>query len=196
MRDAGQEPSRADTAMERYATGDDDAFAELYDDLSPRLFGFLFRQAGERAAEEDLLQQTFLHLHRARGSFVAGAPVLPWAFAIARRLAIDSGRRARHRATSTMDPALLDTLVASETRSALDALDTSELAQRLSHALAHLPLGQRAAFELVKEEGLSCREASRVLGTSEAAIKLRSHRACVALREALATDHPSQEGMT
>ena len=41
------------------------------------------------------MQQTFLQMHRARGSFIPGAPVMPWALAIAKRLMIDSARRQR-----------------------------------------------------------------------------------------------------
>src|SRR5215468_3689874 len=85
----------ADAAMERYARGDEAAFAELYDAIAPRLLGFLRKATRDAAAAEDLMQQTFLHMHRARGSFIPGAPVLPWAFAIARRLLTDQARRRR-----------------------------------------------------------------------------------------------------
>jgi len=185
------DPSPADKAMERYSSGDASAFAELHDALAPRLFGFLVRQSGARDIAEDLLQQTFLHIHRARGSFVMGAPVLPWAFAIARRLVLDTCRHARRHPTRTIDPAILDAESATTCRSVEDVMDCAELSARLARALALLPASQRAAFELVKEEGLSCREASRVLGTSEAAVKLRSHRACVALRAALGKESTS-----
>jgi len=79
----------ADAAMERYARGDEAAFAELYDAIAPRLLGFLRKATRDASAAEDLMQQTLLHMHRARGSFIPGAPVLPWAFAIARRLLTD-----------------------------------------------------------------------------------------------------------
>src|SRR4051812_41474393 len=77
--------SAADLAMERYAEGDDAAFALVYDALAERLLAFLRRRLGSMSRAEDLLQQTFLRMHRARGSFVSGSAVLPWAFAIARR---------------------------------------------------------------------------------------------------------------
>src|SRR5262245_49613028 len=75
--------------MERYSAGEDSAFSELYEALAPRLFGFLQRQTRDQALAEDLLQQTLLHIHRARGRYIPGADVMPWAFAIARRLVID-----------------------------------------------------------------------------------------------------------
>src|SRR5262249_22746616 len=85
----------ADAAMERYSKGDQTAFAELYDVIAPRLLGFLRKATRDEAASEDLIQQTLLLMHRERGSFIAGAQVMPWAFAIARRLMIDSARRRR-----------------------------------------------------------------------------------------------------
>ena len=81
--------------MERYANGDDAAFGALYDAIAPRLLGFLSKATRDAAATEDLVQQTFLQMHRARGSFIRGAPVMPWALAIAKRLMIDSARRRR-----------------------------------------------------------------------------------------------------
>lgn len=81
--------------MERYACGDDAAFEKLYDAVAPRLFGYLLRQTRDRVRAEDLLQQTLLQMHRARGTFLSGAEVMPWAFAIARRLLIDHLRRDR-----------------------------------------------------------------------------------------------------
>ena len=83
-RDRGRDP--ADEAMDRYACGSDEAFDALYDSLAPRLHAFLSRRARDAETTEDLVQQTFLQMHRARGTFLPGAEVLPWSFAIARRL--------------------------------------------------------------------------------------------------------------
>jgi RNA polymerase sigma-70 factor (ECF subfamily) len=83
----------ANAAMERYSRGDEAAFAELYDELAPRLLRFLRRATRDTFAAEDLMQQTLLHMHHARGSFIAGSPVMPWALAIARRLMTDRARR-------------------------------------------------------------------------------------------------------
>src|SRR5262249_20161831 len=83
----------ANSAMDRYAQGDEASFSELYDALAPRLYGYLLRQTRNDTRAEDLLQQTFLQIHCARGRFIPGADVVPWAFAIARRLLIDGVRR-------------------------------------------------------------------------------------------------------
>jgi RNA polymerase sigma-70 factor (ECF subfamily) len=168
--------------MSRYAAGDEAAFGVVYDGLAPRLYGYLVRQTRDRARSEDLVQQTFLQMHRARGSFVPGADVVPWAFAIARRLMIDGFRRGKREVlqdtTERDEPATTDP-------AADDLVQAQQLATRIRRELARLPETQRVAFELVKEEGLSLAEAAEVLGTTVSAVKLRAHRAYEALRAVL-----------
>jgi RNA polymerase sigma-70 factor (ECF subfamily) len=174
--------SRTDEAMNRYAAGDDAAFTLVYDALAPRLFGYLLRQTHDRARTEDLIQQTMLHMHRARERFIPGAEVTPWAFAIARRLLVDVVRRGKREVLADDDAAGV-----SESRhpSADDLVRAHEVAARLDRALAALPASQRTAFELIRQEGLSVAEAAQILGTTTMAVKLRAHRAYEALRSAL-----------
>jgi RNA polymerase sigma-70 factor, ECF subfamily len=171
-----------DSAMERYADGDASAFAVVHDALAPQLLSFLRRRAGDQA--EDILQQTFFQMHLARGSFIRGAPVRAWAYAIARRLIIDRQRRektvARARAILPRDWLLggLDappdeTVVAYETACAL------------ASAYVRMPASQRAAFDLLRDGGVSSREAAGILGTTVAAVRLRTSRAVRALRRIL-----------
>jgi RNA polymerase sigma-70 factor (ECF subfamily) len=177
-------PSRslADRAMERYSRGDEAAFAEVYDAVTPRLYAFLLRQTRSEARAKDVLQQTMLKIHLARGTFIEGAAVLPWAYAIARRLWIDQTRRGRREVP--LDEETQGEPKATE-QSPDDAVYSSELAARVRKELDKLPENQRVAFQLVKEEELSMSEAAAVLGTTESAVKLRAHRAYQALRVAL-----------
>ncbi len=180
IRDAGR--AAANAAMERYARGDDTAFGEVYDALAPRLHAYLVRQTRDSSRADDLLQQTLLHMHKARGRFTPGAEVLPWAFAIARRLLIDTIRRGKFEVLSSGDDGAEPPGFA---RTADDLLDSKRLAQAVERELARMPEPHRVAFELIKKEGLSVKEAAAVLGTTATAVKLRAHRAYVALREAL-----------
>ncbi len=184
---ANDAPTRspADAAMERYAAGDDAAFAEIYDALAPRLYGYLLRQTRDAAKAEDLVQQTLLHMHRARGRFIPGAEVTPWAFAIARRLLIDGLRRGRREVLSATDDDAAQDTAASNDAAADDLVQAQELGERIQKELARIPEAQRVAFELIKQEGLSLAQAAEVLGTTVAAVKLRAHRAYVALRGVL-----------
>jgi RNA polymerase sigma-70 factor (ECF subfamily) len=168
--------------MERYARGDDAAFGELYDCLAPRLFGYLVRQARDEARAEDLVQQTLLQIHRARGRFLPGAEVMPWAFAIARRLFIDSLRRRKHEVLQSREEDSDADEPVAPAPGADELVEAQELARRFQKALARLPETQRVAFELIKQEGLSVAEAALILGTTVSAVKLRAHRAYAARR--------------
>lgn len=178
----------ADAAMERYSNGDAAAFAELYDVLAPRLLRFLCKATRDRVAAEDLMQQTFLQIHRARGSFIPGAAVMPWALAIAKRLMIDGARRRRVELGLFTHPAVDDDRWTNEpaaTAAADDLLDALRLERRVEQRLESLPETQRTAYRLVKQEGLSLKGAAKVLGTSVTSVKLRTHRAYKALRAVL-----------
>lgn len=178
------EANALDQAMTRYAGGDDAAFATVYDELAPRLYGFLVRRTRDASKAEDVLQQTMLQIHRARGRFLPGAEVIPWAFAIARRLLIDQHRRGTKEVLSPDDTEVGD-LLASLDAPADEVAIAKEVASRLGEELERLPENQRVAFELIKQDGLSVAEAAQVLGTTVAAVKLRAHRAYEALRAVL-----------
>jgi len=173
-----------DRAMDRYAQGDDGAFAEIYDTLAPRLYAFLLRHTRDEAKAEDIVQQTMLRIHRARGRFIPGAEVTPWAFAIARRLLIDQHRRGGREVLAPTDDDVSELLVSMDA-GADELTIAKEVAVRLGEALQRLPENQRVAFELIKQDGLSVAEAAQVLGTTVAAVKLRTHRAYEALRAVL-----------
>ena len=185
----GREHGALDRAMDRYARGDDSAFAEVYDGLAPRLFTFLLRQTRDRARAEDVVQQTMLQLHRFRGRFLPGAEVTPWAFAIGRRLLIDQHRRGGREVLAPTDENVGELLVSLDAGADEIAI-AKEVAARLGEELRKLPENQRVAFELIKQEGLSVAEAAQVLGTTVAAVKLRAHRAYEALRAVLGASAP------
>src|SRR6476646_4794889 len=90
-RPPGPDNRVANEAMNRYADGDAAAFPILYDAIAPRIEGFVRRRTGDPSRIDDIVQQTFERIHRARGTFVRGADVLSWAFTIARNLCLDFG---------------------------------------------------------------------------------------------------------
>jgi len=173
-----------DAAMERYAGGDDSAFGDLYDLLAPRLMGYLRRLVRDASQVEDLAQATLLQMHRARGTFIRGAAVVPWAFAIARRLVIDDFRKKKHAPPVALSEDALVTLVASEA-SPLARVEARQLATLVEKTLDTMPESQRVAFRLLKLEGLSVAEAAELLGTTEVSVKMRAHRAYELLRAAV-----------
>jgi RNA polymerase sigma-70 factor (ECF subfamily) len=77
------------TLMSRYCDGDRRAFDEIYASLAPHILGYLTGLAKDRPTAEDLLQQTFINLHRHRDVYVRGANPVPWLFTIAHRTFLD-----------------------------------------------------------------------------------------------------------
>jgi RNA polymerase sigma-70 factor, ECF subfamily len=180
-----EERSPVDQVMDRYADGDDGAFPAVYDVVAPRLGAYVRRRVRDPELANDIIQHTFLHIHRARSTFVRGAAALPWAFAIARRLIIDAARL--RWATPEQEP--LDfARVAGTAATTEEVVQAREAMGCIADQLARLPASQRLAFELVKQEGLSLAEAARMLGITALAVKLRAHRAVCSLRAVLARD--------
>jgi RNA polymerase sigma-70 factor (ECF subfamily) len=178
--------SAADAAMDRYSGGDTSAFSELYDLIAPRLHRFLLLKTRDATTAEDLVQQSLLQIHLNRARFTRGARVMPWAIAIARRLFIDSLRRAKHEHALSVDAAEALVNVIAAGALADDQLHSRKLGESIRREVDRLPSGQRDAFELVSGAGLTQAEAAEVLGTSVMAIKIRCYRAQEALRVALA----------
>jgi len=176
-----------DQLMERYATGDDTAFGPLYEELGPRVMRFLTRLTGAPHRASDLTQETFLRMHRARGSFTRGAAVVPWAVAIARNTFRDLLRRSatRHERLEDDDERGPIATARSTAASSEEHAIASDAARTVQAVLARLPVNQREAFVLLRFEGLSVNEAAEVLDATPTAVKLRAFRAYEALRAAL-----------
>jgi len=172
-------------AMDRYASGDASVFAQLHRALYPRLHAYLARMRGSAHVADDLVQETFLRMHRARATFARGASVVPWAYTIARNVLIDYSRSAKTRRTEALpegdahDP--IDTRADTESSAV-----AAEAARTVERVLARLPVSQREAFVLLRYEALSVHDAANVLGATPAAVKLRAFRAYEALRAELA----------
>jgi RNA polymerase sigma-70 factor (ECF subfamily) len=184
--DAAEKARRAalTAAMDRHADGDAAAFGEVYDLLAPRLEAYLLRQSRDRALAEDLVQQTLLQMHTARASFAKGSDVVPWAYAIGRRLFLDTRRK---RSREVLVDATPDDGSGGRVSVELpdEVASTRQLATLVQEELAKMPEPQRIAYELVRDEGLSVAEAADVLGTTTGAVKQRAFRVYEALRSAL-----------
>ena len=167
--------------MARYCDGDEAAFRELYQVVAPRIFGYLARMVRHQTSAADLLQQTFVKLHRARSAYIRGADPIPWIYAIAHRVFLDGYRKAKR------DIVELETRPdGNETRGAsVESRDhDSEPATIVAAlaALAELPDPLRQAVVLMKLEGKSVAEAAEIAGITEGAMRVRAHRGYKALR--------------
>lgn len=171
--------------MAGYCDGDATAFRALYSLVSPRLYGYLVKISRQRALAADLLQLTFMKVHRARGAYIRGADPLPWIYAIAHRTFIDEVRKQKHdvvRLGHDGDPEQAAAPDRDDRRN--DAVN-SELVSAALSALSRLPHEQRQAVVLTKLEGKTLAEAAEIAGTSIGAMKVRAHRGYKALRNIL-----------
>ena len=167
-------------AMVAYQGGDMEALGTLYSVLRGALTGYLRVLARDPAVAEDLLQETFLQLHRARHTFQPPRPVRPWVYAIARNVFLMHRRAAfrRGRHEKIADEALPDVPVPPE----MENLGDGESVRK---ALARLPEARREPLVLHHVLGMSFKEVGAVLGISEGAAKVRAHRALAELRVAM-----------
>ncbi len=176
--------------MLRYQQGDESAFDRLVEHYSGKLFAVLTRFLGPVPQREDLVQEVFLRVIRARERYEPTARFSTWIYRIAFNLCANERHRNLARAARPLDPGGDDSpgIVFEDERvdppfRSLEREDTSALVQR---AIAELPDRQRMALILAKYEDHSYAEIARALETSEKAIKSMIHRARENLRVALA----------
>lgn len=184
----GAAPVAADSPealMAAFCDGDGRAFERLYQRLAPRVLGLLRMLSGDPRAAEDLLQNTFVKVLRARDTWVRGAAVEPWVLAIARNTFLDDVRsRKRRREQLSPEGEVPEPPPEPAAQDPFGRLDDKQVAA-LHQTLESLPPAQREALVLLKIEGLSVQDAAQVAGTTPGALKVRAHRAYEALRRAL-----------
>ena len=164
--------------MARYQQGDFVAATALVHCLSPQLHRFFIIQFTSREDADDLLQETWMRIHKVRHTYRAGEPVLPWLYAIARHIRVDHYRKAR-RTAAREEP--LEKMP--EVAAVLPA--ESDRTPELEALLAHLPESQREVIEMLKIAGMSLEEVARATSSSVGSVKQKAHRAYERLRERL-----------
>lgn len=162
--------------MVRYQQGDAAAVEMLVTNLSPALLRFCWGAGMSRSDAEDVLQDCWLRIHRARHTYLSSEPLLPWIFAVARHTRLDAYRRRRRLETR-------EVLIAEGPEPASAALspenDVMDLVNRL-------PDGQREVIVMLKVIGMSLEEVAGATSSTAGAIKQKAHRAYAALRRMLA----------
>jgi RNA polymerase sigma-70 factor (ECF subfamily) len=174
--------------MQRYARGEDAVFERLYAVISSRLYRFCQRLARNRPEGDDYFQETLLRLHRARATYRAEVNPFYWAFAIARSVHLSHlrYRRRRPEAVGAAGDAAEDFALSADDRYDPQAeTRAQELVGVMTRTLHRMSEKNRAAYILLREEGLSVKDAAMILGTTEDAAKQRAHRADVQLRAAV-----------
>jgi RNA polymerase sigma-70 factor (ECF subfamily) len=179
--------------MLAFRAGDGGAFDALFRRWAGRVLRYVARLVRDPAVAEELVQEVFLRVHRARERYSADARFSTWLFTIATNLARNELRRPAQRAqVRSLDVAGEGApLELAASGSGADAVaHARRVGALLEAALAALPDRQREALWLAAVEGLSYAEVARALETSESSVKALVHRARTALAERMA-----EEGM-
>jgi RNA polymerase sigma-70 factor (ECF subfamily) len=164
--------------MAEYQAGSVEAFDRLHDALAPALSAYLASLTRDSTRADDLLQETFLQMHRARASHTPGEAVRPWVFAIAKRVFLmhvrGTKRRERHEQHEPPSSA--------ETPAAADRLHAR---RSVESVLRQVPPDGRRVFLMHHLFGFSFKEIAEKLGIKPGAAKIRSSRAASFMRSLL-----------
>lgn len=180
MTTGGAEDGELRELMRAYQAGAIEAFDALHARLAMPLYHYLSALTRDRVRAQDLLQDTFLQVHRSRRAYRPDLPVRPWVFAIARHVwMMDCRTRSRRPATGAELP---DVPVPPEVASLADR-------DSLRRALDAVRPERREALLLHHVWGLSFAEIGQLLGIRADAAKLRSSRGMADLRRLLADQH-------
>jgi len=181
--------------MLAFRDGDDAAFDALFERWAGRLLRFLERMVRDEAVAEELVQETFLRVHRARARYTPDAKFSTWLYTIAANVARNElrrpFRRAPHESTEREREDGRPLELAAEQSAVDEVVSARRTGAAVAAALQRLPERQRAALWLAAVDGLPYAEVAAALETSESSVKALVHRARVALAEELASAQES-----
>ena len=176
-----------ETLMLRYRDGDAESFALLYERHKGPLYRYLLRHCGLPTVAEELFQDVWLSIVRSREQYVVQAKFSTYLYRVAHNRLIDSYRRQRGGMTVWDDgagPAVED-LPLREAEEPENRLQTRTLMTRLRELIRALPEGQREAFLLREEAGMSIEEIAATTGVEHETAKSRLRYAINRLRRGL-----------
>jgi RNA polymerase sigma-70 factor, ECF subfamily len=177
--------------LAKVSLGDRAAFALLYEATKSHLFAVILRINPQRAQAEDVMQEVFVNVWRAAGSFdAARSQPMTWLISLARHRAIDSLRRRKTEPQTVSasedvdDHGLLDNTPSSDA-GPLDLLQQAAQARDVVHCIDALSAEQKQSIALAYYQGLSHAEAAEQLHVPLGTVKSWVRRALIALKDCL-----------
>lgn len=185
--DVPEDGSARDLAADllvRVAAGDQTAFAELYDLLSPRVFALILRVLVNRSQSEEVLQEVFLEVWQSAGRFAPNkGQGRTWVLTIAHRRAVDRVRASQSSADRDTRIGIRDLADARDV--VADTVESQLDGELVVSALAALPEAQQEALILAYYGGYSQSEIAALTGSPLGTIKTRMRDALTRLRTEL-----------
>ncbi|MCX6604833.1 MAG: RNA polymerase sigma factor [Acidobacteria bacterium] len=154
-----------------YQAADRTAAEQLAAKVYPMLHRF-YSSLGEYERADDLAQECWIRLHKARHSYRPPEPVLPWVFAIARHTRVDQFRK---RARSSGREVAMEA-------GADFAAPAPEAEPTVLPLLEQLPASQKEVLLMLKVTGMSLEEVARATASTVGSVKQKAHRAYETLR--------------
>ncbi|CAG0928083.1 ECF RNA polymerase sigma factor SigW [Planctomycetaceae bacterium] len=175
--------------MKRVGRGDDEAFKLLFERHNRLAWSVIYRQLGNVAAAEDLVQEAFLRVYRAAPRYEPSAKFSTWLYTVVTNLCLNYKRdRARDRlrlvGSEEEGDNALEQLAAVEPDEHGDD-EAAKRTQAVKEAIASLPENQRMALILSRYEEKSYEEVAEILGVTVAAVKSLTSRARTTLKDKL-----------
>jgi RNA polymerase sigma-70 factor (ECF subfamily) len=179
-------------SMLAFQKGDNQAFETLFRKYSRPLVNFACRLIGNRGRAEEIVQEVFLEVHRARSTYLPQAKFSTWVYRISTNRCLNELRRPERRLVATDyrdsggeegDRAALEPVA--DGPDALRNLEVKRLQDAVAGAVLSLPVQQRTAVILCRYHTMAYREAAEAMETTESAVKSLIHRATVTLRDRL-----------
>jgi RNA polymerase sigma-70 factor (ECF subfamily) len=171
--------------MLAFCGGDAAAFDALFQRWASRVLRYLDRIVRDTGTAEELVQEVFVRVFRARESYRPEARFSTWLYTIATNLALNELRRPHRRSPHLGVDGEAAPPLAAAAPPADAVADARRAGEALARELAALPERQQSALWLAAVEGLSYAEVAAVLETSEKSVKALVHRARVALAQRL-----------
>lgn len=171
-----------------YRDGDARAFEELYRRHKGGLYRYLLRQCRDAGAAQELFQDIWMNLVRARRSYAVSARFATYLYRLAHNRVIDHYRKQAHGAAISLDDEdgpEIDEPAATPSAQPEVHYESKALASRLLELLAALPEAQREAFLLQQEGGMSVEEIAQATGVSRETAKSRLRYALAKLRQGM-----------
>lgn len=183
---AGATPEEREL-VRRTLAGDREAFRLIVLRHQASLAELVFRQTGDRAGTEDMVQEAFLRAYKALDRFDPRFRLSTWLARIALNVARDQGRRAKVREDGLQRVAARGPAGAP---TPLDVAAKNEVFDQVGRALRDLPEPQREVLVLATYGGLTQREIAQALDLPLGTVKTRHRTALMRLRDLVAPLHP------